>query len=275
MGEEDRVDVGQPDRAQQLLLGALAAVEQDPLAAARSSSAGRPRRAVGTDPAVPAKKSERSMRLGPAPGSAQLDELEAIRPSSTVARPIVWRGWRRLSVGEPGLKIAKPSARSSSGMCEWPKTTASASGKRRRIRARRPAAGPASWSIAIRTPPRATGALRQHVPEHRIVRLPNTAWTGGPSASSPRSTGASTKSPACRIASASRNRSSHAAGSAGGRAAVRVGDDRQPHFERRARGSSAPGTVNHTSRRRRSVTASGASPCSSRASARRTASRTT
>ena len=60
VGEEDGVELRQPDRAQQLLLGPLAAVEQQPVAAARSSSAGRPRRAEGTEPAVPAKNSERS-----------------------------------------------------------------------------------------------------------------------------------------------------------------------------------------------------------------------
>ena len=37
-------------------------------------------------------------------------------------------------------------------MWEWPKTTASASGKRARIRASRPLAGPASWTTAIVAP---------------------------------------------------------------------------------------------------------------------------
>jgi hypothetical protein len=54
---------GQADRAQQLALGALAAVEQQPVAAAAHEN-GRagPRRAVGTEPAVPAKNSDRSIR---------------------------------------------------------------------------------------------------------------------------------------------------------------------------------------------------------------------
>ena len=48
--DEDRVHVGQPDRAQQLLLGPLAAVEQDPVAAGaqqqrRQPAAGRRHRA--------------------------------------------------------------------------------------------------------------------------------------------------------------------------------------------------------------------------------------
>ena len=63
-----------------------------------------------------------------------------MRPSATVATPIVWWGARRRSVGEPGLKIAKPSRSSCSGRCEWPKTTASAPGKRRRMRCQ-PAVG--------------------------------------------------------------------------------------------------------------------------------------
>ena len=40
--DEDRVDVRQADRAQQLLLGALAAVEQDPLAAGAQQQRGKP-----------------------------------------------------------------------------------------------------------------------------------------------------------------------------------------------------------------------------------------
>ena len=40
--DEHRADVGQPDRAQQLLLGALAAVEEDPLAAGAQQQRGQP-----------------------------------------------------------------------------------------------------------------------------------------------------------------------------------------------------------------------------------------
>ena len=55
---------GSPTRAQQLALGPLAAVEQQPVAAAAHQHArAGPRRAVGTEPAVPAKNSDRSIRL--------------------------------------------------------------------------------------------------------------------------------------------------------------------------------------------------------------------
>ena len=39
--DEDRVELGQPDRAQQLLLGALAAVEQDAVAAGAQQQRGQ------------------------------------------------------------------------------------------------------------------------------------------------------------------------------------------------------------------------------------------
>ena len=99
---------------------------------ARSSSAGRPRRAVGTEPAVPAKKSERSMGASePSPGAQPSStSSKAIRPSVDRRQAHRVARRRRRSVGEPGLKIAKPSRASCSGMCECPKTTASASGKR-------------------------------------------------------------------------------------------------------------------------------------------------
>ena len=49
-------------RAQKLPLRALAAVEEDPLAATAQQRAGRPRRAVGTEPDVPRKTRSRSTR---------------------------------------------------------------------------------------------------------------------------------------------------------------------------------------------------------------------
>ena len=60
------------------------------------------------------------------------------------SRPSVPRGWRRRSVGDPGLKIRKPSAASSSGICECPNTTSSAAGNQRRSRCLRPAVLPLS-----------------------------------------------------------------------------------------------------------------------------------
>ena len=68
-------------------------------------------------------------------------------------------GARRRSVGEPGLKMWKPSASSCSGRCEWPKTTASASGKRRRSRASRPVGRPA---VVRHDDPRAAGLDDPH-----------------------------------------------------------------------------------------------------------------
>jgi hypothetical protein len=61
VGDEDLGQLGEPDRLHELALRALAAVEQDPVPPASTSSAGRPRRAVGTEAAVPAKRIERSM----------------------------------------------------------------------------------------------------------------------------------------------------------------------------------------------------------------------
>ena len=54
-------------------------------------------------------------------------------------------------------------------MWEWPKTTASASGKRARMRARRPSAGPASWSIAMRAPPAIDEPRRGQLRAHLVV----------------------------------------------------------------------------------------------------------
>ena len=62
--EEDGVDVGEPDGAQQLALRALAAVEQQTVAAAAQQHArAGPAARSGTEPAVPAKNSDRSIRL--------------------------------------------------------------------------------------------------------------------------------------------------------------------------------------------------------------------
>ena len=55
-------------------------------------------------------------------------------------------------------------------MCEWPKTTACASGKRVRIRCRRPRAAPASWIIAIRTPSRCELEARGQAPAKLAAR---------------------------------------------------------------------------------------------------------
>ena len=61
--------------------------------------------------------------------------------------------------GEPGLKMRRPFPLWSSGMWECPKTTRSAVGNRRRIRAVRPCAAPLSWIIATRSPPRSSSRV--------------------------------------------------------------------------------------------------------------------
>ena len=106
------------------------------------------------------------------------------RPSApTSASPIVCTGARRRSVGDPGLKSWKPSSSSCSGRCEWPKTTASASGNRAphpRAAARWPGPRRGASRSARRPPPRPArraGPRRTSGPS----TLPWMAWTGGPS----------------------------------------------------------------------------------------------
>ena len=61
VGDEDLLQVRQADRrAQQLALRALGAVEQQPVAARRTSRAAGARCAVGIEPAVPRKTTSRS-----------------------------------------------------------------------------------------------------------------------------------------------------------------------------------------------------------------------
>src|SRR5215218_4435172 len=125
-------------------------------------------------------------------------------PGSAWSRPIEARGARRRSVGLPGLKIWKPSSSSCSGRWLWPKTTASTAGKRRRRRASRPCAGPASWTIASVRPPSSTSSVAgSELRSAGSSTLPWTAWTTGQRASISASAGAAKKSPAWSTASAS------------------------------------------------------------------------
>ena len=65
----------------------------------------------------------------------------ASRPSEIVAVMYVPTGWRRRSVGDPGLSTRSPlDATESHGMWLCPKTSTSVSGKSRAHRASRPAA---------------------------------------------------------------------------------------------------------------------------------------
>ena len=221
VGDEDRVELGQPDRAQQLLLGALAAVEQDPVAAGAQQQRGQ----AAARGRAPSRRCRRRRARGPCASARAL----ARRPARTHApvldrgdRPSCACGARRRSVGEPGLKIGKPSRASCSGRWLWPKTTASASLKRRRMRASRPGRGPASWTIAD---PRAAAA-RPRAPPAASAAAPSSStlpWmpcTGGPSRCSSSSTSARMKSPAWRIASASRSSRDAARPAARGRRAA-------------------------------------------------------
>src|SRR3954454_18582642 len=174
--EEHLLQVHEADRAQELALGALAAVEQELLAAA-TDQGGR----------------EAAPGCGRRAGGAEEDDVEVhqltfrwrklMRPPAVSAIPIVCFGWRRRSVGLPGLKIWNPSgACSCRGMCEWPKTTACASGKRSLRRSSRRVLGPASWSMAMRAP---SGVLTSSASGRVALRsgestFPCTAFTGGP-----------------------------------------------------------------------------------------------
>src|SRR5512132_1676278 len=64
--------------------------------------------------------------------------------------------------------MRRPSCLSlrSSGMCEWPKTTRPAVGKRRRSRRSRPARGPASWTMPTWRPSR-SGVREGGAPQAR------------------------------------------------------------------------------------------------------------
>src|ERR1700722_8965015 len=142
-----------------------------------------------------------------------------MRRASSRAPSATWRtprgpcGWRRRSVGEPGLKIRRVPSEASSGMCEWPNATSSAAGNLARIRGSRPAAGPLSWIIATGRPSgfsAAVSAAPQAATSGPSL-LPTTAVTGAYCASSS-STAAVHTSPACRIRSAPRNWAATAGG---------------------------------------------------------------
>jgi hypothetical protein len=96
---------------------------------------------------------------GTVPGTVRQAHLHEEAASATLSTPSVPCDWRRRSVGEPGLKIRRASSAASSGMCEWPNMTSSASGNQARILGSRPAAGPLSWIVATRGPSDASEAV--------------------------------------------------------------------------------------------------------------------
>src|SRR5690348_37898 len=128
------------------------------------------------------------------------------RPSRIWSRPIVPCGWRRRSVGDPGLKIRSPGAPGapgagwSSGMWECPNTTRSAPGNLRRSRVSRPAAAPLSCTMLTFRPSRSSSAVlgAPHSATSGPSLLPSTAVTGAYSASSARTAAVQT-SPACKM----------------------------------------------------------------------------
>ena len=99
-------------------------------------------------------------------------------------------------------------------MCEWPKTTASASGNARRSRASRPRAGPASWITAIRAPP-ASISVRSGSRARRAASstLPCTATSSRQRPAISSNAASPEKSPAWITRSAARRRSTHRSGS--------------------------------------------------------------
>ena len=203
---------------------------------ARSSSAGRPRRAVGTEPAVPAKKSERSMVRASLERAAA---RSATRPSSTVGDPHRVRG-RAAALGR------RAGVEDLEAVGVLLVQRAGASGRRRRrrrpgsaprMRASRPGRGPASWTMPIRAPPQLdhAGRRQQRAAAPSSSTLPWTAVHRRPEPlAAARSTSARMKSPACRIASAARS-SATQRGRQRARAArhVGVGDDREAHGPQR------------------------------------------
>ena len=140
VGDEDRVELGQPDRAQQLLLGPLAAVEEQPVAARaqRASRAGRGgpwarirrcRRRTGTGPSSAGQPSR--------PTAPRMRGSRAVEPEE---RDVVVIG-----AGVAGLSARRAAgrARAPTWSCSRPATgsagRAAHRGRRRtRTRARRP-----------------------------------------------------------------------------------------------------------------------------------------
>ena len=83
VGDEDRVELRQADGAQQLLLRALAAVEEQPVAARAHEQGGQAAPRGGGEPAVPAKKSDSSIGVTiEAPGAGALRPRRVAPPDT-------------------------------------------------------------------------------------------------------------------------------------------------------------------------------------------------
>ena len=103
VGQEHLGQLGQPDRLDELALRALAAVEQDAVAAAADQHRRQPA-PRGRDRAGGAGKENREVHRRPVCQPTTMSS-NVSRPPATVAMPIVCAGARRRSVGLPGLKI--------------------------------------------------------------------------------------------------------------------------------------------------------------------------
>ncbi len=142
----------------------------------RSRVAGRPRRAVGADAAVPAKSTSRSMarpifasrwtdRRQPHEARSSIDGgLHRPREAHRVrGRPAALRGAAGVEDLE-AVRAPRAAACASGRRRRRPQ-----SGKRSRSRARRPSAGPASWTIPICAPSRLDDPLGRQLPAQLVV----------------------------------------------------------------------------------------------------------
>jgi hypothetical protein len=147
-------------------------------------------------------------------------------PSLISAVIHVWVGWRRRSVGEPGLSSRSPlGAVVSQGMWLCPNTSTSTSGYAAAQRRSRPAAPPVSCTTASRTPSssaRATSGSRARSGGPSL--LPHTPTSRAARSSSASRSSTDTQSPACTTTSAASTASHTGAGRSRARAGTCVSE---------------------------------------------------
>ena len=218
--EEDLLELDQADRAHELALRALAAVEEQPVAAAPDER-GRAARAGRWAPSRRCRGRGRRGPCRPILSGQELRTSSNLEPAGGAARgPIVWRGWRRRSVGLPGVEDLEAVGA--------PRAAGCASGRRR------PRRRPGSARIRSRRPRRRAGVVHHRDPGaaglHHALRGQQRGAARrrrrcrarpSPAGRSPRSRPASwpcITSPAWRSRSAPRVRSTHASAAAAARA---------------------------------------------------------
>ncbi len=190
VGEVDLVDLDQPDRADELALGALAAVEQQPLAAAPHERGGQPaprgRRGRGG-----AGEEHVEVHGAPILATARRSALDASSsPTSSKDRcrrrpargPSCARARGGARWGCPGLKIWKPLSSSCSGQVrvaedDGVRSRGSARGAGRGARRRARRRGPSRSARPPHSTMRSAGSCRR---SSSSSTLPCTASTGGP-----------------------------------------------------------------------------------------------